>query len=780
MKNITYILLLFSLSAFGQRTNNFNDSTNFARSVRFAVPPYIIQGAGSGKVLTSDANGRATWQTFSSTGVTQGALEDSISAVRAIRKVDTIYKSLDSIVFKINGIIYSVKDSIGVTNLSGYVPYIGATGNVNIGLHKYIGTALQSNISAGVSMLNNTATPIALFGAGGGINSTFYGAVKLDGGTANRILSLDASKNIQYTVIQKVDSSYLFKNATRDSICMITIINGNTYRSCAFDSTGTGTVTSVATDNTLTGGTITTTGTLKVDTTIISTKGNVIGLTQGKQATLVSGTNIKTINSNSLLGSGNITTPDNQTLSTTYADSITLAISGGNSIKFSYAVDSFSITGDSAITFKGGTRRSFSIGTYSLTKTTSRDSIVLSRNGLRLNAIKDSIGSSSSSSNGWADSVGTTLSDTLKTAYRKGNLIINGMMVGNGRGNIVTNTAMGIRALNSTTTASGNNCAFGQDALSFSTTGTQNSAFGFESLKDNSTSAFNAAFGWKALTKTTAERNTAFGHNAGAANITGVNNCFFGAGTGAASLGSYNCFFGESAGRVYTNNWGTAYGSGSLYSATNGQQTAIGANALLSTTGADNVGVGFQSGQGLTSGTNNFLGGKQSGYTLGSGSDNVMIGYYSGNAATGSSNTFYGSTSGQSITVGAKNTYIGRYTGSSHITRSKLVILSDGDGTIGLFIDSIQRVGIGNVIPTAKLSVQGSETVSTSTPTAPNAASVLEVQSTTQGFRIVPMTSTQASAITPVEGLILFTSDTNATFVSIGLWCYQNGTWKAL
>jgi len=36
--------------------------------------------------------------------------------------------------------------------------------------------------------------------------------------------------------IRKVDSSYLFKNATRDSICMVTVINGSTYRTCAFDS----------------------------------------------------------------------------------------------------------------------------------------------------------------------------------------------------------------------------------------------------------------------------------------------------------------------------------------------------------------------------------------------------------------------------------------------------------------------------------------------------------------------------------------------------------------
>lgn len=99
---------------------------------------------------------------------------------------------------------------------------------------------------------------------------------------------------------------------------------------------GTGTVTSVATDNTLTGGTITSSGTLKVDTTVISTKGNVTGLLLNKQDNLISGTNIKTINSTSLLGSGNIVTPDAQTLT---AGTNTLTISGGNTVNLNRKAD---------------------------------------------------------------------------------------------------------------------------------------------------------------------------------------------------------------------------------------------------------------------------------------------------------------------------------------------------------------------------------------------------------------------------------------------------------
>ena len=46
---------------------------------------------------------------------------------------------------------------------------------------------------------------------------------------------------------RKVDTSYIFRNATLDSTCMITVINGNSYRSCAKDSLPTVSSTSTTT-----------------------------------------------------------------------------------------------------------------------------------------------------------------------------------------------------------------------------------------------------------------------------------------------------------------------------------------------------------------------------------------------------------------------------------------------------------------------------------------------------------------------------------------------------
>lgn len=43
-----------------------------------------------------------------------------------------------------------------------------------------------------------------------------------------------------------------------------------------------------------------------------------------------------------------------------------------------------------------------------------------------------------------------------------------------------------------------------------------------------------------------------------------------------------------------------------------------------------------------------------------------------------------------------------------------------------------------------------------------------------------PMTVTEAGAIATAEGLMVFVSNTDGTFTSVGLWIFQNGAWKAL
>lgn len=55
---------------------------------------------------------------------------------------------------------------------------------------------IKAQSSAGLTLKSNSGSTIALFGAGGGNNATFYDGVKLDSQTADRILGTDASKNI--------------------------------------------------------------------------------------------------------------------------------------------------------------------------------------------------------------------------------------------------------------------------------------------------------------------------------------------------------------------------------------------------------------------------------------------------------------------------------------------------------------------------------------------------------------------------------------------------------
>jgi hypothetical protein len=76
---------------------------------------------------------------------------------------------------------------------------------------------------------------------------------------------------------------------------------------------GSGTVTSIATTSPILGGTITTSGTISIQQADASKDGYISMIDwnkfNDKQEALVSGSNIKTVNSETLLGSGNVVIP---------------------------------------------------------------------------------------------------------------------------------------------------------------------------------------------------------------------------------------------------------------------------------------------------------------------------------------------------------------------------------------------------------------------------------------------------------------------------------------
>ena len=65
------------------------------------------------------------------------------------------------------------------TDLSGYVPYTGATTNVNIGANTYIGHSLKSDASDGVLLEAANGTDVGIFGAGNTSNSSLYGGLTI-------------------------------------------------------------------------------------------------------------------------------------------------------------------------------------------------------------------------------------------------------------------------------------------------------------------------------------------------------------------------------------------------------------------------------------------------------------------------------------------------------------------------------------------------------------------------------------------------------------------------
>lgn len=114
----------------------------------------------------------------------------------------------------------------------------------------------------------------------------------------------------------------------------------------------------------------------------------------------------------------------------------------------------------------------------------------------------------------------------------------------------------------------------------------------------------------------------------------------------------------------------------------------------------------------------------------------------------------------QYSTVAQMQTALGVIGGTALTTG--YVAFGNGTGIIGeaefFYDEANNRLGIGTATP----------------------AAILDLTSVTSGFLPPRMTATQASAITPVEGLILYTTDTDLTFTSKGWWGYNGTTWIQL
>ncbi|MCE2708680.1 MAG: hypothetical protein LW685_08935, partial [Algoriphagus sp.] len=400
-------------------------------------------------------------------------------------------------------------------------------------------------------------------------------------------------------------------------------------------------------------------------------------------------------------------------------------------------------------------------------------------------------------------------------------LTVNGITVGKGLNSISSNTAIGNSALLSNTTGIGNsangyrallsnttgsyNTANGYQALYTNSTGEFNVAVGYNALRaNNGTSGYgsrNTAVGNEALLdNTTGYQNVATGHQALYRNTTGAQN------TAIGSFVLYNNISGN-------NN--VAIGPETLHGNTSGSQnTAIGGYGALreNTTGSFNTAYGFESLYSNTTGARNTAIGFNAGRTIADGvtanttsdfsvflgsntkasADNAQNEIVIGHGATGAgSNTIqlgntsvsnvktsgtltagtvtypntHNSTTGQVLTINNTGTAswatissggassVGAISGTSTANgasiTSGVLKLAPADASNGGIVTTGTQIFAGDKTFTGK-TVIGSSSATSNT-------SVLEINSTTQGFLPPRMSFAQRNAITsPSLGLIIY------------------------
>ncbi len=273
---------------------------------------------------------------------------------------------------------------------------------------------------------------------------------------------------------------------------------------------------------------------------------------------------VKTINGQSIVGSGDITISNE--VSDTFDSSIfTNGLFPNN--------DSDSDIGSSGRKWRWINAQTFSTGTDEIISSDfgSRVKIAFGANWTELNFGINGVSKMTLRQTGLL--VGATWELTRARAVldvNGGNALINDVTVGKGAG--LGYDPIMLQYMPAGTIVVNKNTAVGQDALANNTSGNYNTAVGFNTLKSNSDGTFNTAFGDSALTNNTSGGgNTAVGQDALASNTVGRGN--------------------------------TAVGPRTLYSNLSGDTNlAIGPNALMNnTTGSANICIGSTTSDGQPS-----------------------------------------------------------------------------------------------------------------------------------------------------------------------------------
>jgi hypothetical protein len=442
-------------------------------------------------------------------------------------------------------------------------------------------------------------------------------------------------------------------------------INGNGTVSCGTDANSGGTVTSVASGFGLTGGPITDTGTLAVDTSAIQAR--VTGMCGALQ--YVQGVNANGTVSCGTDAGGTITgvtagtgLTGGGTTGTVVLD-VTFAGSGAatTAARSDHGHDTLTLVPGSAFA-------------PSLRFTSSANTGLFS-------SVADSVDiATAGTTRATVDSGGTlTLTGSLNlppSTVSQGNVLKSGQRFLHDTGS--NNTFLGVQAGNFTLIGT-DNTGVGVFALSSTTIGQGNTAVGAGALNRNEDACCNTAVGAAALAlNTTATYNTAVGSGALGQTTTACCNTA----TGALALGGLN-----------TGAANTATGYLALANNTSGiQNTAVGLSALSSNTGgANNTAIGSLALNGAT-GNSNIAVGAFAGASVTTGDNNIHVGH-PGTAADADTIRL-----GQS----QSQTFVAGIFGATVDAGSGVPVLVDANGQLGTIVSSRRfKEGIEPVGPEA-------------------------------------------------------------------------------
>lgn len=366
-----------------------------------------------------------------------------------------------------------------------------------------------------------------------------------------------------------------------------------------------------------------------------------------------------------------------------------------------------------------------------------------------------------------------------------------------------TNTSMGTVSLQANTTGS-SNTALGYAALFANTTASNSTGLGFQALQLNTTGVNNTAGGATSMNaNTTGNNNTAFGTSSLLANTTGGNNTVIGQGAGSAlTTGDNNTIIGRVAGTAGLANT-------VIIAAGATERLRIDANGNMGLSAAPSAWASYRAIQNYDS---SFAAISNSQLTLtqncvydgawkyinsnfASRYDHYQGGHYWVTAPSGTAGNAITFTTAMTLTQGGDlgiglttpgykldvtsgaGTSIARFAGPAN----GLIDVTDGTGTFRVqLLSNVPFVGtfsnhslVLTTNNTERLRIDSVGNVGIGT-NAPNAAAILDVQSTTKGVRFPNMTTTQKNAIANVAGNVIF--DT-----TLGKLCVNTGSgWQTI